>query len=161
MRKDKRQRALQAYKGFAGSQTIAHVERNLLNGFPTAKTSLTGVQYGQVMNVANMSYRDGKNTALPKGISMAEDCIYIDNSNQLIPVDVLQKIKVIKSTEKTKIDCTGSSKHYINYNNVYYSDGRKLLDRLEAYHADLNKTPTYYIKIDNITKYMLDEVEKC
>lgn len=60
MRKDKWTRATKNYNGHRGSATIGHVERNLLSVYPTAKTELTGAQYGKVMSVANDSYLDGK-----------------------------------------------------------------------------------------------------
>lgn len=162
MRQDKRKRALAAYKGFAGSQTISHVERNLKNGFPTAQEDLTGVQYGKTMNVANMSYQDGKNSALPKGLSMTDNCIYINATETLIPVSILGKIVATKSTVKTRVDCTGSAKHYYNYSTVYYSGNDKpIMDRLEAYDADVNNTETYYIDTQYKTVYRLDCAENC
>jgi hypothetical protein len=59
----KRQRAMTAYGGFAGGATVAHIERNIEAAYPEAYHDLTGVQYGQVMAVANKSYHDGKAAA--------------------------------------------------------------------------------------------------
>jgi hypothetical protein len=67
MRSDKYYRALAEYNGHKGSATLAHVERNLLSAYPTAREDLTGVQYGRVMSVANTSYHDGKAAATNNG----------------------------------------------------------------------------------------------
>lgn len=160
MRNDKRKRAMEAYKGFTGLQTISHVERNLLNGFPTAKNDLTGIQYGQVMNVANMSYHDGKHTALPGGYSVIDDCLSINDSEQLIPFDVLKKIIVTRTTIATIIYCTGHAKHYHKFHKVFYTKNNQCIkDRNEADGADKSGIETYYIRHDYINKYSLNVVE--
>jgi hypothetical protein len=152
---------MENYKGFSGPQTIAHVERNVINGFPTAQKDLTGVQYGKLMNVANMSYQDGKNTALPQGYSIADNCLYISDTEQLIPLDIIKKITTEKQTITTKIDCTGSAKHYYNWHSIYYSDGQRLYDRIEAHQADKNNTSVYYVETKHVTRYVLNESEEC
>lgn len=59
---NKRERAMQNYTGFRGAATVEHVERNIKTAYPTAYADLTGVQYGKLMSVANVSYQDGKHS---------------------------------------------------------------------------------------------------
>lgn len=56
-------RAMEHYNGHKGQATIEHVERNIKSAYPMAYAELTGVQYGKLMSVANMSYHDGRNNA--------------------------------------------------------------------------------------------------
>lgn len=67
MRSDKRNRAMQAYTGFAGTSTVAHVERSLLSAYPQASQELSGRQYGAVMSACNKSYHDGAANATASG----------------------------------------------------------------------------------------------
>lgn len=63
-------RAMENYHGHHGSATIEHVERNIRQAYPTAYAELTGIQYGKLMDVANVSYHDGKAGA---GAEMCDD----------------------------------------------------------------------------------------
>lgn len=57
---EKIERAMLTYKGFRGDRTIAHIRHNIDTTWPDAMRRLTGRQYGELMNVADCSYQDGK-----------------------------------------------------------------------------------------------------
>ena len=86
----KRARALAEFNGHKGSATIAHLERNIESVYPNAYRDLTGIQYGQLMNVANASYHDGRASA---GAEVEADCLTLSGC-PLIPLDLLRSIHV-------------------------------------------------------------------
>ena len=98
----KRARALAKYNGHKGPATIAHVERNIESAYPNAYRDLTGIQYGQLMNVANASYHDGRASA---GAEVESDCLTLPGC-PLIPLDLLRSIRVT-----TRLDQQRESLH--------------------------------------------------
>ena len=83
----KRSRSLNEYKGHKGQATLTHVERNIEKAYPMAWENLTGIQYGCVMNVANLSFHDGKSSA---GAEKIDNCVYVDGN--MYPIELLNKI---------------------------------------------------------------------
>lgn len=69
----KMQRALKHYNGHKGAATVAHVERNIKSAYPNAYADLTGIQYGKLMSVANISFQDGRVEATKNGGVWAYD----------------------------------------------------------------------------------------
>jgi hypothetical protein len=78
-----------AYNGHSGTETVAHIERNIETAWPEAYGELTGRQYGQVMAVANISFHDGKRAA---GAEVESGLVIVGQRSW--PLDVLNRITV-------------------------------------------------------------------
>lgn len=75
-------RAMKEYKGHYGTATVAHIENNIAKAYPDALAELTGAQYGRMMNVANLSYHDGKASAGAEKLD--EDAVLVNGIGILV-----------------------------------------------------------------------------
>ena len=82
MRSDKRDRAINNFNGHKGASTIAHVECNLLDTYPTASQELTGKQYGLIMSACNTAYQDGK--ASTRAEMLGTDAVWVKGVGILV-----------------------------------------------------------------------------
>ena len=81
---------------FKGTATKQHILKNMQDDDAVLST-LTAKQLAAVINVANRSYHDGKASCKAE---IADDCIWIGGQMQkLIPLDILNKIKIIDTVE--------------------------------------------------------------
>lgn len=103
----KRERALNEYNGHKGMATVAHVERNIEQAYPTAWQDLTGVQYGRVMSVANTSYHAGKSAA---GAWADSGLVGFDDVS--LPEELL---RAISQRERTEKDSEGNTWSIVDY----------------------------------------------
>jgi hypothetical protein len=78
----KRNRALKEYNGHNGAATIAHIENNIAKAYPQALAELTSAQYGRMMNIANLSYHDGR--ASTDAEKLDDDAVYVNGVGILV-----------------------------------------------------------------------------
>ena len=117
---------------FKGDATRQHLLRNLMANQETAEIlqTLTTKQLTAVINVANESYHDGKNSC---GAESHDDCLWIGGSVQkLIPWEALETISIVHQFKVTR-------------------DAKRQ-------HSDGTISDT--IIVDNLTRYSMDYIER-
>lgn len=141
---------------------LPSAENEIFNSIPQSLINrVTSSDLAIIANLINNSYHKGKIAATPKGISGAGDCIYVEKTEKLIPISVLEQIQVTCELLSENIDCTGSAKHSVHFNEVYATEIGKRIDSMEAHNCDMQKIKTHKVVRTSVTKYALDATEKC
>ena len=147
MRSDKAKRAMQAYSGHAGAETVSHV----MSTIPTSLiTKLTGKQVGQVMSIRNAAYHEGKSAA---GAEICDDAVWV--AGKLIPLAVIAALSH-KTATHTEIKSAAGICCPISLCNA---DGNPLTEG-EIYAARQNNNKgAYYRHMTSVTRWTCDYTE--
>ncbi len=103
----KRERAMTEYQGHKGAATVAHVERNIADAYPTAWDDFTGRQYGKLMTVANASYHAGRAST---GAEIVDGDLVCIPGCDCLPLAMLRQVRAVKRVEvirEAPADITG------------------------------------------------------
>lgn len=148
----KMDRAMAAFDGHKGAQTVCHIKEIIGNELSQL---LTGKQYGLVMSAVNRAYHEGRAST---GAEVVDgDYLWVNCLNKGFDLDTLKKLEKTETRTQTKVAFDGGLTPLHDYiNDNYPGEKRKpyevsMLPREtwgDWYYIDYATTATWHIKED-------------